>query len=119
MKIKMIMALILLGLVSVITSHGVYAACGDPSQGLNGGIACSTSPITVESGITRAVNILLFVTGVSAVIVIVVGGMRYVFSGGDPKNTAGAKDTILYAVIGLVVSLLAYAIVNFVIARFI
>jgi hypothetical protein len=49
---------------------------------------------------------------------IIVGGLRYVLSAGDPKNTQAAKDTILYAVIGVVVALLAYAIVNFVLAQF-
>jgi len=60
----------------------------------------------------------LYIVGISAVIVIIVAGLRYVLSGGDPKNTTAAKDTILYAVIGLVVALLSFAIVNFVVVRF-
>jgi hypothetical protein len=49
---------------------------------------------------------------------LIVGGLRYVLSGGDPKNTQAAKDTILYAVVGIVVALLAYAIANFVLGQF-
>lgn len=64
------------------------------------------------------VNILLFVLGAIAVIIIVIGGLRYVLSSGDAGAIKGAKDTILYAVVGLIVALLAYAIVNFVITQF-
>ncbi len=94
------------------------AACGDPSGGLNAGVNCGPGGITLQAGITRTVNLLLFIVGVAAVIVMIVGGIRYVTSGGDPKNTQAAKDTILYAVIGIVVALLAYAIVNFVVTQF-
>lgn len=94
------------------------AAC-DPSQGVNGGVGCAPgSPTTVQGGITQIINALLWIIGVVSVIMIIVGGLRYVLSAGDPKNTQAAKDTILYAVIGVVVALLAYAIVNFVLAQF-
>lgn len=63
-------------------------------------------------------NTMLFAIGVVAVIMLVVGGFRYIFSGGNSTNTTAAKDTILYAVIGIVVALLAYAIVNFVLGQF-
>ena len=61
------------------------------------------------------VNIFLFVIGAIAVIMLVYGGIRYTVSGGDAKNVTAAKDTILYAIVGIVVAILAYAIVNFVI----
>lgn len=63
-------------------------------------------------------NTMLFAIGVVAVIMLVVGGFRYVFSGGNSTNTTAAKDTILYAVVGIVVALLAYAIVNFILGQF-
>jgi hypothetical protein len=97
----------------------LHAACGDPgSSGVVGGIACGPSSISATDGIQRAINLLLFLVGVISIIVIIVGGLRYVLSGGNPQSTNAAKDTILYAVIGLVVALLAYAIVNFVLSRF-
>lgn len=61
------------------------------------------------------VNIMLFAIGILAVIMIIWGGIRYVLSGGDSTAISAAKKTILYAVVGLVVAILAYAIVNFVI----
>ena len=63
-------------------------------------------------------NTMLFAIGIVAVIMLIVGGFRYIFSGGNSTNTTAAKDTILYAVIGIVVALLAYAIVNFVLGQF-
>jgi len=114
----LISALLFLSALAVSPIQQVFAACGEPGQGLLGGVNCGTSPVTLDVGITRTINTLLYIVGVSAVIVIIVAGLRYVLSGGDPKNTTAAKDTILYAVIGIVVTLLAYAIVNFVIGRF-
>jgi len=60
------------------------------------------------------VNTLLFVIGAVAVVMLVYGGIRYTISGGDQKAVTDAKNTILYAVIGIVVAVMAYAIVNFV-----
>lgn len=60
------------------------------------------------------INVLIGVVGIAAVIMLIIGGFRYVFSQGDEKGVKGAKDTILYAIIGIVVAVLAFAIVNFV-----
>lgn len=70
---------------------------------------------TLENSFESIVSIMLFVIGAISVIVIVVGGILYVTSTGDAAKTKRAKDTILYAVVGLVVSILAYSIVKFVI----
>jgi hypothetical protein len=64
------------------------------------------------------VNVLLFILGAIAVIMIIIGGVRYTTSNGDASAIKGAKDTILYSVIGLIVAILAYAIVNFVLGAF-
>jgi hypothetical protein len=96
----------------------VHAACQDPSTGIDGGVSCAPAGISLSQGITNTVNTLLFIVGVASVIMIIVGGLRYIFSGGDPKNTSATKDTILYTVVGVVVAILAYAIVNFVLTRF-
>ena len=63
-------------------------------------------------------NVLLFIIGAIAVIMIVIGGMRYVLSGGDSNQITAAKNTILYAIIGIIVAILAYAAVNFIIGSF-
>lgn len=62
----------------------------------------------------NVINIMLGIIGVAAVIMLIIGGFRYVFSQGNEKAVSGAKDTILYSIIGIVVALLAFAIVNFV-----
>ena len=63
-------------------------------------------------------NVLLFVIGAIAVIMIVIGGLRYVISGGDSNQVTAAKNTILYAIVGIIVAILAYAAINFVISSF-
>lgn len=64
---------------------------------------------------TTITNILLFIIGAVAVIMLIIGGIRYVTSGGDSTAVTAAKNTILYAVVGIVVAIIAYAVVNFVI----
>lgn len=71
-------------------------------------------PSSVQQLVTNIINTLLFVVGSLAVIFIIVGGIQYVISSGDPKRIDTAKNTITYAVVGLVVSILAFAIVSFV-----
>ena len=51
-------------------------------------------------------------------IMLIIGGIKYVVSGGDAKKVTDAKNTVLYAIIGLVIAFLAFAIVNFVIGAF-
>ncbi len=62
------------------------------------------------------INALLFIIGALAVIMIIVGGIRYVTSGGDSNAATSARNTIMYAVVGLLIAAIAYAIVNFVIS---
>ena len=69
---------------------------------------------TVMTTIRNITNLLVFVLGAVAVIMIIVGGVRYVTSGGDQNAITGAKNTVMYAIIGVVVAIAAYAIVNFV-----
>jgi magnesium-transporting ATPase (P-type) len=87
-------------------------------EGVNG-IGGNESQPELEDGIKDIVNVLLFILGAIAVIMIIIGGIRYTTSNGDASNIKAAKDTILYAVIGLIVAILAYAIVNFVVGAFV
>ncbi len=59
----------------------------------------------------------LFAAGLLAVIMIIVGGFQYITSSGNPQATARAKSTITYAIIGLLIAIFAFAIVNFIIER--
>ncbi len=67
--------------------------------------------------ITKIVSIISLLTGVASVIMIIVGGLQYVLSTGDPNRTNTAKNTILYALIGLVVAISAQVIVRLVLSR--
>jgi len=70
-----------------------------------------------DSLILKITNFIALMAGVAAVIVIIVGGLQYILSSGDPSRTNSAKNTILYAVIGLVVIVAARSIIVFVINR--
>ena len=64
----------------------------------------------------QVTNTILYIVGIIAVIMLIIGGIKYVLSGGDAKKVTDAKNTILYAIIGLIIAFLSYAIVNFVIS---
>lgn len=77
---------------------------------------CSTSEDTLPATIQAILNSVIAILGVVAVVFIVIGGVGYMTSTGDSGKLKKAKDTILYATIGLAVCALAAAIVNFTIA---
>lgn len=80
-----------------------------------GGTGCTPgSGPTVQSVVAKVVNILSFVVGVVAVIMVIVGGIKYVTSSGDSNNVNSAKNTILYAIVGLVVAVMAQILVKYV-----
>lgn len=67
--------------------------------------------------LTKVAQFIVFLTGAVSVIMVIIGGLRYVLSGGDSNATKGAKDTVMYAVIGLVVAIFSQIIVTFVLSR--
>lgn len=72
-----------------------------------------------NSGIlTQMINMMLFAVGILSVIMLIYGGLRYVLSNGDSKKVDAAKNTILYAIVGLIIAMLSYAIINFIISLF-
>ncbi len=76
------------------------------------------SGASVSTTIKNIISLLLFVLGVICVIVIIVAGIQYAVAAGDSNQITRAKNSILYAIVGLVIALLAYTIVNFVIDQF-
>ncbi len=70
---------------------------------------------TLEDWVGNIINVVLFVLGLIAVAFIIYGGVKYATSAGDAAKVTSAKNTIMYAVIGLIVAILAYAIVSFVV----
>lgn len=99
------------------------ASCNTDELSLANGTQCaqpSNTPTELvgENGIfTTVSNILIFLVGIIAVIMLIIGGIRYAVSGGDQAAVTAAKNTILYAIIGLVVAFMAFAIINFVTQR--
>jgi hypothetical protein len=83
------------------------ADCAAPKSGAQNLFGANGVFITIT-------NILLFIIGAIAVVMLIIGGVRYVVSAGDQNAVTSAKNTILYAIIGIVVAFLAYAAVNFV-----
>ena len=113
---------IVLGL-SFAVAPAAFAACDTgsiSSDPLSGGASCAqgngtASNLFSSGGVFQTiVNVLLFLIGAIAVIMLIIGGVRYVISGGDQAQVTSAKNTILYAIVGIVVAFLAYAAVNFV-----
>ena len=114
---------------SVLSASNVYAQAQEPedcdisSGGISGGANCAApdnarGDLFGEGGIFSTIsNILLFLVGAISVIMLIVGGIRYVISAGDQNAVTGAKNTILYAIVGIIVSFLAYAAVNFVVGQ--
>lgn len=100
------------GIVSA--ESAIDAACAnDPNSTL-----CANKDENINGLITNVINVLLFVVGIISVVMIIIGGIMYATSAGDAGAVTKAKNTILYAVIGLVVAFLAFAIVNWVVNRF-
>jgi succinate dehydrogenase/fumarate reductase cytochrome b subunit len=80
-----------------------------------GGTANVKSSADLATKIADIVNLLTAVIGIAAVIAIIYAGSRLVASGGNPEGVKTAKNTIIYAIVGLVLVALAQAIVHFVI----
>lgn len=120
-KIKLLIismfAMLGIGVLAPDTTNALVLPAQEIQKGVNdvGG----AGEQTLGQRIQTIINILLFILGAIAVVMIVIGGVRYTTSNGDSGNIKTAKDTILYAVIGLIVAIMAYAIVNFVLQSFI
>ena len=99
-------------------SGGASSAQGDDQSGCLFGNepGCDEGQTPIFRIIT---NVLLFIIGAVSVIMLIIGGIRYTVSQGDQSAVQSAKNTILYAIIGIVVAILAYAAVNFVIGSFV
>lgn len=105
--------------------------CGLPDQVLS--IECGTvcaetrdpndttclfgiNPVTNEKCLfNKIIDTALFLIGAISIVMLIYGGIRYTLSGGKPEAVTNAKNTILYSIVGIVVALLAYAIIDFVV----
>jgi hypothetical protein len=107
-------AFILVSLFFVLPAEPVAAL--SLQEGVNAARG-SNMPTDLFGGsgiVTTISNFLLYIAGLLSVVMIIIGGLRYVISGGNAAAVTAAKNTILYAIVGLVVAFLAFAAVNFV-----
>ena len=107
---------------SVNTFAGKVKCPDGTDAGANGLASCTKLNNTANTNdlmgqANTIINVVIGVIGFVAVAFIIFGGYQYTTSAGDPGKVKKAKDTILYGIIGLVVAMLAYAIVNFVLSN--
>lgn len=79
------------------------------------GTECPDASADVSNIVKTVIDVLSWIVGIISVIMVIVGGLKYILSSGDSNNVNSAKNTILYAIIGLVIVLLAQVIVRFVV----
>ena len=105
------------GAVLFIAPVSVEAFNGTVQSGVNAarGTDVPSTLLGDDGVLTTIVNTLLFIIGFLSVIMLIFGGLRYIISGGNAAAVTTAKNTILYAIVGLIIAIFAYAIVNFVI----
>lgn len=113
---RVILLTILMGIISL---SGLSSVSALTLQEGAEAARCDDCPADLfgNTGVFKQVtNTILYIVGIVAVIMLIIGGIKYVVSGGDSKKVTDAKNTVLYAIIGLVIAFLAFAIVNFVIS---
>lgn len=105
--------------------YAEQAVCDTTNLSIDSGADCAQgnkTPDTLfggeESVFKTVTNVLLFLVGAISVIMLIIGGIRYVISGGDQAQVTSAKNTILYAIVGIIIAFLAFAAVNFVAGSF-
>ena len=100
----------------VVCLDGKTAASLDKCSEYDGAANKDTK---LEDALKNVVNVIIGIIGFVAVVMMVYGGFLYTTSAGDANKVTKAKNTIMYGLIGLVVALLAFAIVNFVVSNFV
>lgn len=132
-KLKKLMTMFSITMLFAVPAMPLAVVHADIESGLNCGADLNASGIgntntvcpttitdpggKVDNIIKLIINIFSLIVGVVSVIMIIIGGLKYITSGGDSGNITGAKNTILYAIIGLVVVALAQVVVKFVLQK--
>ena len=96
------------------------SASAQVSEGINTATTSEMKGKSIDGDnglIKTVVNVLLWVVGILSVIMIIFSGLRYITSAGDASKTKSAQSTLTYSVVGLIVAIMAYAIVNMVTNR--
>jgi hypothetical protein cdiviTM7_00627 len=96
------------------------SASAQVSEGINTATTSEMKGKSIDGDnglIKTVVNVLLWAVGILSVIMIIFSGLRYITSAGDASKTKSAQSTLTYSVVGLIVAIMAYAIVNMVTNR--
>lgn len=119
LKIAIIMIVAMLVLApGIVVASNKDAVCEGAGIVSGSGAGCGTGANTLNDVIRKGLNFFSAIIGVIAVVMIMIGGIKYITSQGDSSQISSAKNTVLYAVIGLVVVAISQVIVHFVIGRF-
>lgn len=112
--------------ISLTASVSAAAPCNDIATSVNKGIGYTSANGSqtcggggsISSGIqtiaTRVVDVFSVVVGIASVIMIIYSGFRYITSGGESGSVSSAKNTLIYAIVGLIIVVLAQLIVTYV-----
>lgn len=122
-RIKLVAALLVVAVLGVAVLAPVASVGAlDPLAGVcdsgTAGTVCDNQDENAEDLIGVLVNTLLFIVGTLAVVMIIVSGIFYVISSGDAGKVAKAKNTLMYSIVGLVIALIAFVLVNWVFKLF-
>ena len=136
-NMKTVKRIVLLGatvailFVPILSGNLVAAAANpdanDPTSGAKSAICsgigvasgtCTTGDSsTIDTVLANVLNLLSLIAGFAAVVMIIISGMRFITAQGDSSGVASARSALIYALIGLLVALLAQVIVHFVLGR--
>lgn len=125
-KLKVVLLMfVLLGSVNLVLPNAIVSAAPtdtksltcDGVKSISGEANCTDGGTKIEGVLKTVLNLLSAIVGIVAVIMIIIGGFKYITSSGDPSNIQSAKNTIMYAIVGIVIAALAQVIVRFVLKK--
>ncbi|MGF7229100.1 MAG: hypothetical protein ACQR33_03885 [Candidatus Saccharibacteria bacterium] len=121
-KALLILSIVTLGIVGLMAFSHPASSFASAQSDVCGGAAlaggsCTSDTTSLTTTIRNIINLFSIIVGIVAVIVVIVAGFRYVTSGGDSSKISGAKNTLIYAIVGLVIVALSQAIVQFVLSK--
>ena len=103
---------------ALLPSQDAYADAKSQVQSGLSNVSGASTGDDLPGIASKVVNVMLFIVGILAVIMIIFSGIRYITAHGDKGQVESAKNTLIYSIVGLVVAIIAYAIVSWVTGLF-
>lgn len=116
-KIKILITLVIIVMSVTFVPSVAYAQVNEIKGGVNSAAGSGGDPNDINTTITAVINLLSSIVGILAVVMLIVGGFRYITSNGDSNKVGSAKNTVIYALIGVAIVALAQVIVQFVLNK--